>query len=416
MSGRILIVDDDIDFSALLADVFSQADYTVQVVNDPKTIEKVIQSASFDLLITDLRMPGRDGFEIVALMRQKQPSLPVIMVSGFLDQETRERMEAEGIVGIYEKPLSIFTLLKTAGKVIAAAAGGEPAPEEASAEDKKEAVRQNQLGFSFQSLPCASPASTKFAQDLNRQAMRRPNFCIVGEPGLPTTAIADDLTDWLDSEAEKSGCATIDALELKEEKVRTELERAAARDLLTLHLIILNADQLTPAQQNIVYQASKRESYTPDWSGSVRLIFFLGKDSEKLYADGVIGNSLYLLMGTQEIHIPPLRQCREDIEQIARDFFSEQNPPINLEAKALEILCSFDWPQNHSQLRKTLRELASAHAGSTISAEAAAMALAGASGTETGREIQRYTLRERLELARNDYLRATGILSGFLKN
>src|SRR5690606_8123584 len=115
---KILIVDDDKEFNALLTDVFQQADYVVETCDSVERAEAKAADQTFDLVVTDYRMPGRSGLELVDTLRAKAPDMPIIMVSGFLENNVIRDLISRGVGGIFMKPLNIFSLLKKTTELI----------------------------------------------------------------------------------------------------------------------------------------------------------------------------------------------------------------------------------------------------------------------------------------------------------
>src|SRR5690554_2503991 len=118
MAKKILILDDDDDFNVLLTDVFSQADYDVTSLEDPRKALELIGKKEFDLIVTDHHMPGLSGAEFVRQVKADKPEVPIIMVSGYLDNDTIRGLIREGVVGIFLKPLNIFSLLKKTAEIL----------------------------------------------------------------------------------------------------------------------------------------------------------------------------------------------------------------------------------------------------------------------------------------------------------
>ena len=118
MTKHILILDDDTDFSNLLTNIFPKAktDYKITPIKEPKQALKLLQNAHVDLIITDHRMPQLSGTEFIKIVKEKKPNIPIIMVSGFLDNETIRQLINIRLDGIFIKPLKVFALLERTSK------------------------------------------------------------------------------------------------------------------------------------------------------------------------------------------------------------------------------------------------------------------------------------------------------------
>jgi len=406
---RILIVDDDLDFASLLSDVFSQASYDVETLGDPARVEERLKTRAFDLMVTDLRMPGIDGFEVAAQAKTLRPGLPVIMVSGFLDTKARDRMEAEGIVALYEKPLSVFSLLKNAARLIAERKAGTRPGTGGGGSDSAE--DDSGLGFPFSALPCASPKSRAFAEELYRLRGRRNSLCVIAPPGVPVRAIAADICRW--ASGETSGAQVLEPENRTWETIGELVRTAVENGWESLTLCVPEVDQMDPARQKQLAKASRKGSFREIWEGTIRFVYFLGGDVESLYEEGILGDELYLSMGGAEIRVPPLASCPEDIEEIARAGGGESGEPLQWEEGTIAALRAWEWPGNHAELRKVLLRLQKSNPDQPISPgdflAIASEEFASASGH---RVAQDRTLLEELEESRSSYLKALGELLG----
>ena len=111
MPHSVLILDDDADFNSLLTDIFEQADYVVTSLEDPIEAVDVFVENEYDLVVTDYKMPEMTGAEFMKEVKLLRPEVPVIMVSGFLENDTIRDLISEGVGGVFLKPLNIFSLL-----------------------------------------------------------------------------------------------------------------------------------------------------------------------------------------------------------------------------------------------------------------------------------------------------------------
>ena len=108
---RILIVDDDERMTRTLADIFSIAGHQpVEANSGPQALE-LARSQPFDCVLTDVRMPGMDGVELHRQLQQTLPGLPVMLMTAYASDEIIRKGLSEGVVGVFDKPLDISSLL-----------------------------------------------------------------------------------------------------------------------------------------------------------------------------------------------------------------------------------------------------------------------------------------------------------------
>tara|TARA_R100000027_G_scaffold67735_1_gene68286 strand:+ start:1832 stop:3139 length:1308 start_codon:yes stop_codon:yes gene_type:complete len=407
---RILIVDDDLDFASLLSDVFTQASYEVEVAGDPTKVENIVRSMDFSLVVTDLRMPMLNGFELSQKIKAIRPELPIIMVSGFLESKDREKMEAEGIVGLYEKPLSVFSLLKNAAKLIAEGKSKSQKQKPQSHHESESEI--SNLGFPFHALPCQSEASLAFAESIYRMRNRRQNLCIVTPRGTPSRAIAEDFCRWVSSET--SGGRIIESADCTIDRLGEIAAEAYENGWSNLVLCIPETDLLDPTHQKQLARSSRRGTFQNQWDGHIRFVFMISRDVESLYQDGALSDELYLSMGGSEIHVPPLRECPEDIEWVARSTEDDNGRPIPWDNEAIRTLVDKEWPGNYTELRKVLLQIQQRHTGRPVATRDVIEAMSGDDTPAISKsQLREISLFESLESYRDSYVTA---LAEFLDN
>lgn len=105
MTEKILVIDDEVDMLMMLRMLIEEnTDHRVETTNNPSEGLKRLTSESFDLVITDLKMPGIDGMELFAEIRKSVPHLPVILITAYGSQEVADEAIREGISDFITKP------------------------------------------------------------------------------------------------------------------------------------------------------------------------------------------------------------------------------------------------------------------------------------------------------------------------
>jgi len=118
---RILVVDDEPDICEALDVFLSSEGYQVSTVESGAAAIEQVKRQAFDLVITDLRMPGMSGVEAVASLKRLHPDLAVIVVSGYVSDESDLRCRAEGVATIIRKPFHLDDLLNVIARALGAA-------------------------------------------------------------------------------------------------------------------------------------------------------------------------------------------------------------------------------------------------------------------------------------------------------
>ena len=120
---RLLVVDDDPSVRDLLARTLTQADYDVDTAEDgPAALER-LRAAAYDLLITDLRMPGMDGLSVIREARRIRPDIAVVIITGHSTEASAIEAINIGVAGYLTKPFRLPRILEAAARAL-----GEPLP------------------------------------------------------------------------------------------------------------------------------------------------------------------------------------------------------------------------------------------------------------------------------------------------
>lgn len=100
----VLVLDDDLDHAALVADIARDAGYAVTSFSDPLKADAALQKGAFDVLITDLRMPGLDGVELIERVKGRDPRIAIIAMTAFGSLQTGMRALRAGAMDYLAKP------------------------------------------------------------------------------------------------------------------------------------------------------------------------------------------------------------------------------------------------------------------------------------------------------------------------
>jgi excisionase family DNA binding protein len=115
---RILVVDDEAAIRELLAKTLALAEYDVDVAPEGRTAVERLRGSSYDLLITDLRMPGVDGLSVIREARRFRPDLPVVIITGFSTETSAIEAINLGVAGYLTKPFRVPKVLAVAAKAL----------------------------------------------------------------------------------------------------------------------------------------------------------------------------------------------------------------------------------------------------------------------------------------------------------
>ena len=115
---RVLVVDDEPSIRDLLSKMLALVDYLVDVASDGQSALEHMRLGRYDLLITDLRMPGMDGISVIHAARRLQADLPVIIITGFSTEASAIEAANLGVAGYLTKPFRVPKVLEAAAKAL----------------------------------------------------------------------------------------------------------------------------------------------------------------------------------------------------------------------------------------------------------------------------------------------------------
>jgi excisionase family DNA binding protein len=115
---RILVVDDEASIREVLSKTLALAEYDVDVANDGQSALERLRAAEYDLLITDLKMPGVDGLTVIREVRRSNPDMPIIIVTGYSTESSAIEAINLGVSGYLTKPFRVPRILAAAAKAL----------------------------------------------------------------------------------------------------------------------------------------------------------------------------------------------------------------------------------------------------------------------------------------------------------
>jgi excisionase family DNA binding protein len=120
---RVLVVDDEASIRDLLSKTLALAEYDVDLAPDGRTALERLRIVSYDLLITDLKMPGVDGLAVIREARRMKPEIPVIIITGFSTEASAIEAVNLGVAGYLTKPFRVPRVLAAAAKALGESVG-----------------------------------------------------------------------------------------------------------------------------------------------------------------------------------------------------------------------------------------------------------------------------------------------------
>ncbi len=364
--AHILIVDDDANTLASLARAFRLAGHAATVCDNAARALDLIKSQPFDMLMSDVVMPGKDGLSLLEDLRNLGVSLPVVMVSGQANIEMAVRATRLGAADFLEKPLSTDKLLLTVDNVL-------------KLKRLEEENRELRLRAGRHELVYEGPAMRRVMAQVDRVASSEARVCILGETGTGKELIARALHE----RGHRAGgpFVTLNCAAVPGELIESELfghEKGSFTGAASRHTgkfeqahrgtlfldesgdmpLVRQATLLRVLEENQVERGGGDRAIPVD----VRVIVATHRNLDELVRKGAFRQDLYHRVYVFPLPIPPLRERVEDIPALAAHFaarVSEQNgwKPKPFAADAIEELRRYAWPGNVRELRNVVERL-----------------------------------------------------------
>ena len=368
--ASLLIADDEKNIRSGLELAFEDEGYTVVTAADGKEAWEKLQKNAIDLVITDLRMPEMDGYELLKRISAAYPTLPVIVLTGHGTIETAVETMRDGAVDFFTKPVDIDKLLLVVKKTIAASSLAE---QNRKLAEEIEKLRKQQ---GYGKIIGKSGKIAALMQTVSQVAPTRATVLITGESGTGKELVADaiqSLSTRSDKPFIKVHCASLSQSLLEDElfghekgaftgAVAQKKGRFELADTGTLFLDeIGESDAATQVKLLRVLQERQFERVGGEktLTVDVRVICATNRDLKKEVELGNFREDLYYRLNVVHVEVPPLRERKEDIELLSASFLSTFNREDGRKIEgftpaARKAMFSYSWPGNVRELRNTV--------------------------------------------------------------
>jgi two-component system nitrogen regulation response regulator NtrX len=367
MGPDILIVDDESDIRELVAGILQDEGYGARTARDSDDALTAIKARRPSLVFLDIWLQGSrlDGLQLLSAVKQENPELPVVMISGHGNIETAVSAIKLGAYDFIEKPFKADRLVLVANRALE------------NLRLKREIKDLKALTPLPTKLVGHSPAIGQLRQTLEKVAPTNSRILIVGASGCGKELAARTIHTL--SNRQNGPFVVINAAAITPERMETELFGVEAsngsqgrlvgalEEAHTGTLFIDEIGDLPRETQNkilrvLVDQTFQRVGGTTKVSVDVRIISSTGRNLESEVATGRFREDLYHRLSVVPIRVPPLTERREDIPDLVFYFveqISQQTglPKRKIGEDAIAVLQSHDWPGNVRQLRNNVERL-----------------------------------------------------------
>ncbi|MGO9145074.1 MAG: sigma-54-dependent transcriptional regulator [Desulfomonilia bacterium] len=367
LSKKILVVDDEIGIRQSLKKILEKEGFEVVTASNGEEAFKVIRGGDIDLLITDIRMAGMDGLELLKVCKSVSPYTEVIMITGYASVDTAVDSMKQGAYDYITKPFKKADILKAVQKAIEKQI---LTMDNVKMKERIEAIESTPL------IETASPKMKKLVETVHQVAPSQATILIMGGSGTGKEVIADmihKLSPRADRPMVKVNCAAIPETLIESELFGYEkgaFTGAAGRkegrfEVADKSSIFLDEiGEVPPAVQVKLLRILQEETFERLGSNKtikvdVRIITATNKDLSAMVKQGRFREDLYWRLNVISLQLPALKDRREDIPNLVQHFinrFSHKNTKdvLGIESKAMEILLGYAWPGNVRELENVI--------------------------------------------------------------
>jgi len=378
---KILVVDDERDIRRALEFVLSREGYTVETAANGKEALEKVKNEDVSLVLTDLRMEGMDGFDVLKKTLEMDSSCPVIIMTAYGSIESAVDAMKKGAVDYIVKPFIHEELKLTIKRVLEHS--------RLSLENKRLRQQLSQQFGCKEVIGISEPISELF-RTIEKVAPTRANVLITGESGTGKGIVAEVIH--CNSRRKEKPFISINCAAIPENLLESELFgfkqgafTGATKDKVGLivmaHEGTLFLDEIgdMPLQlQTKLLKVIETGEVLPLGDTKkkivdIRIISALNKNIESCIQEKEFREDLYYRLNVFEIKIPPLRERRDDIPVLANHFLKEIAGSLarkikGFDPEAMRALTAYDWPGNARELRNIVERAVILSEGDMISA------------------------------------------------
>lgn len=365
---KVLVVDDDLEMCGLISDVLKGEGLSATSIGDSLEASKVLKKEEFDVIVTDLKMKGLKGLDLLEEAKKVAPLTPVIIITAFGTVESAIKAMKMGAYDYITKPFQMDEFVLTVKKALE-----NRLLKREVARLKKEVESR----YHFHNLIGKSPPMQKIYELIERISDTSSNVLITGESGtgkelvakaihyngirkegpfvavncaaIPETLLESELFGY------KKGAFT-DAKTDKKGLIFEANEGTLFLDEITEMASTLQAKLLRVIEEKEIRPLGDTNSYPVD----VRIISTTNRDIGSVIQQDRFREDLYYRLRVIDIELPPLRDRREDIPLLVQHFINKFSQDLKKDVsgvseEALKIFLNYTWPGNVRELENVIQ-------------------------------------------------------------
>jgi DNA-binding NtrC family response regulator len=365
---KILIVDDEKHISTALSCLVKAEGFKALLARDGAAALEVIRSEYPDLMLTDIKMPGMDGMELMRRTKDIDPDLPVVMITAYAEIHGAVKAIKAGAHDYLSKPFNNQEVVRVIHRALS---------ERELKRKLKELSSRLQEKIPLKETMGPSDAVNRIISEVNRVAESDFTVVIVGETGSGKELIARAIHEV--SSRSKAPFIPVDCGAIPETLLESELfghekgaftsaevQKPGKLEVAQGGTLFLDEISNMPlgSQAKLLRVLQEKKVYrvggTKPISVNVRLLVASNQDLHELTESGSFRRDLFYRLNEFSIVVPPLRERKEDIPYLAKRFLDLANIELKKSVRgfsgsALNAMFNYPWPGNVRQLRSTIR-------------------------------------------------------------
>ncbi|HEB54255.1 MAG TPA: sigma-54-dependent Fis family transcriptional regulator [bacterium] len=362
---RVLVVDDETDLAESCAYFLERAGYEAKCAASAAEALELLHREAFDVVVSDVRMPRMSGMELLAAIRERDPDVEVLLLTGYPDLQMAVSAIKQGAFDYLAKPYEERDLIERVQKALA------HRRVKANNEGLRERLR---TGVAGRRLIYSSPVFGEVVQMLERAARTDASVLLIGESGTGKELLAHHLHD--SSERRDKPFVPVDCTAIPQDLFESELFghkkgafTGAGADRLGLFqvadggtLFLDELGELPFEFQSKLLRAIQERSVRPVGGSAqrdvdVRIVAATNRDLQRQVEQGTFRADLFYRLDVVRIEVPPLRDRTGDVDLLVAHFlerFGNRLGITRLQPAAAERLRAYHWPGNVRQLRNAI--------------------------------------------------------------
>ncbi|MGD8353631.1 MAG: sigma-54 dependent transcriptional regulator [Pseudomonadota bacterium] len=399
-ANKVLVVDDQASVCFVLQDLLERKGYRVTTAGSFDEALPVVEGDDLGAVITDLKMPGKSGMDLLTFIRRKRPEVPVIMITGHGNINDAVNAMKKGASDFITKPIDETELMASIEKAMAEAMHNRDIPS-----DYFEPEESFDTGFVGDSEPVK-----EIFRIVDKIGPTDSTVLITGETGVGKELIARSLH--LASSRKKGPFVKVHCAAIPESLVESELfgyekgaftgavsDKPGRFELAGGGTLFLDEVGEIPLLTQVKLLAALQDRTFERVGGvrtvrtDIRIVAATNKDLEQAVREGAFRADLYFRLAVVPILIPPLRERRGDIGLQARYFLNKFRQRHSLQVddfpnRIMSSLYSYNWPGNTRELENVVERLVLMAENGSMSLSDLPMGIGGREEPDSGDSLK----------------------------